>query len=386
MSEKKIDKLKFHLFEYPLYWLVTGAIVLLAVPVLIFKFSAYLISSASAPFKSVKNLFGLIILLLLISVGYISYMVIIPIDLGAETRSVIVDENDQFHAIAKKLHQSGVIASEYLFRAAAILGGVDKNILPGRYDFKDRVSILDVLRKIKKHDIATMLLTIPEGATIFKIGSILAGNLGIDSSAFVNRVLDTSFALNKYNLPGLEGYLFPETYLFWLGIKMDGIIDMLVGEFHKKTIGILDSCPVNHLSPREVLVLASIIEAEALHEDEMPLISSVYHNRLRINMMLQADPTVNYALGGIFRPLKYDDLKLISPYNTYERTGLPPGPINSPGLAAIKAALNPAKTDFLYFVADGLGRHIFSKTLEEHNHAKFSVRKLRKLLEKNHGV
>jgi len=386
MSEKKTDKLKFHFFEYALYWLVTGAIALLAIPVLIFKFFAYLISSASAPFKSTKNFIGLSILLLLISVGYISYMVFVPIELGVEVRSVMVDENDQFRVIAKRFHQSGIITSEYLFRAVAILKRVDKNILPGRYDFTGKVSILDVLWKIKKHDIATLLLTIPEGATIFKIGSIMAGNLGMDSSAFVNRVADTSFALNKYNLPGLEGYLFPETYLFWLGIKMDGIIDMLVGEFYRKTAGILDSCPTNHLSPKEVLVLASIIEAEALHEDEMPSISSVYHNRLRISMMLQADPTVNYALGGIFRPLKYDDLKLISPYNTYGQTGLPPGPINSPGLAAIKAALNPAKTDFLYFVADGLGRHIFSKTLEEHNRAKFNIRRLRKLSEKNHGV
>ncbi len=386
MSKKKSNKPKFHLYEFPLYWLVTGAIAVLAIPVLIFKFIAFLFTSAGAPFQSAKNILGLFLLLSIVSAAYVSYLVFAPIDLGSDNRSVMVEENEHFRTIARRFHRSGIVTNEHIFRAAAVLDGVDKNVLPGRYDFKGNVSIYDVLRKIKRHDIATLLLTIPEGSTIFKIGSILANNLGIDSAAFVSRAMDTSFTLAKYHLPGLEGYLFPETYLLWLGIKADGVIDKLVGEFQMKTLGVLDSCQTNNLSPRQVLILASIIEGEALHEDEMPLISSVYHNRLRINMMLQADPTVNYALGGINRSLSYNDLKMESPYNTYLRIGLPPGPINSPGIDAIRAAMNPAKTDFLYFVADGFGRHIFSRTLEEHNRARFKIKKMRNLSEKNHGM
>jgi len=121
--------------------------------------------------------------------------------------------------------------------------------------------------------------------------------------------------------------------------------------------------------------LASIIEAEARDGSELGKISSVYNNRLSKKMRLQADPTVIYALGGLDRPLWFRDLEYDSPYNTYKYRGLPPGPINSPGLAAIKAALNPETTDFLYFVADGTGKHIFSKTLREHNRARSRIKK-----------
>ncbi|MBU0984685.1 MAG: endolytic transglycosylase MltG, partial [candidate division Zixibacteria bacterium] len=132
------------------------------------------------------------------------------------------------------------------------------------------------------------------------------------------------------------------------------------------------------LSREEVIVLASIVEAEALRDDEKPRIASVYQNRLRKRMKLDADPTVIYGLGGLDRPLSRRDLKKDTPYNTYRKRGLPPTPINSPGLAAIKAVLQPETTEYLYFVADGTGYHRFSKTNAEHNRARYEIKQKRR--------
>ena len=132
----------------------------------------------------------------------------------------------------------------------------------------------------------------------------------------------------------------------------------------------------------EVTTLASIIQGEAIHVDEMYIISSVYHNRLKKNMLLQADPTIQYIIPGKPRRLYNKDLDVESPYNTYKNKGLPPGPINNPGLAAMKAAFMPAETDYLYFVSDGEGRHIFTQTVEEHNQAKLEMKRKRKMKRK----
>ena len=133
---------------------------------------------------------------------------------------------------------------------------------------------------------------------------------------------------------------------------------------------------------REITTLASIIQGEAIYDDEMPIISSVYHNRLNNNMLLQADPTIQYIIPGKPRRIYNKDLEVDSPYNTYKYKGLPPGPINNPGLKALKAAITPAETDYLYFVSNGEGRHIFSYSNEEHNQAKLELKRKRRLKRK----
>ncbi|HHI02340.1 MAG TPA: endolytic transglycosylase MltG, partial [candidate division Zixibacteria bacterium] len=219
------------------------------------------------------------------------------------------------------------------------------------------------------------MVTIPEGLTVWEIAVIISNNTDIDSASFHNRACDTAYTMENYNLEGLEGFLFPETYRFWYQIELDEIIEIMVDEYRRQTERLnFDDAP-NNLSEKEIVILASIIEAEARDGSELGKISSVYNNRLSKKMRLQADPTVIYALGGLDRPLWFRDLEYDSPYNTYKYRGLPPGPINSPGLAAIKAALNPETTDFLYFVADGTGKHIFSKTLREHNRARSRIKK-----------
>ena len=376
MSEK--PKVKFHFYEHLIYWPITVIVLFLALPILLFRLFRFLVQATGAPLKSVGNFVGFVFVVSVLAGGLILYQIFLPYDFTGETRSLMVDDDDRFPTIAANMRKCGIIRGEYLFRGVAVLTGIDKLIIPGRYDFTGKVSLYDVLMKIKRQDIAVVRSTIPEGSTVYRTASLLAGGLGVDSAAFVARAFDTAFTRGKYNAEGLEGYLFPDTYLFWYGIKIDGIINMMVTQFARKTDGLLDSLPPQIGSRKELLILASIIEAEAGLKEEMPLISSVYHNRLKEKMLLQADPTVIYAMGGVNRTLNYDDLKFDSPYNTYSYVGLPPGPINSPGLAAIKAALHPTESNFIYFVADGEGRHIFSRTLDEHNTAKMKVRVMKK--------
>lgn len=378
MSEKKNNRPKNSLYEYIIYFPLTVFILLLALPLLLVLFLRYLIRSIGAPLKSASNLLGFVLTILILAGGYFAVQLLTPYDMGEERRSVIIEENDLFPKISERFRKGGIIQSEFLFKTAAVIGRIDRHIAAGRYDFSGKVSLYDVLLKLKRQEVATTLLTIPEGSNIYRIGSILKSELEIDSAAFVNYALDTISIRRRYQLDGLEGYLFPDSYRFRFGIKMEKICDVLVKEFYARVSRVLDSVNDTRLTAKQIVTLASILEAEAVYKEELPLISSVYHNRLRRQMPLQADPTVLYALREPSRSLLYRDLEIDSPYNTYKISGLPPGPINSPGLAAIEAALNPAESEFLYFVADGSGRHIFSKTLEEHNRARKRIKALQK--------
>jgi UPF0755 protein len=178
--------------------------------------------------------------------------------------------------------------------------------------------------------------------------------------------------------PSLEGFLFPDTYILLKTYTEEDIIQILVNQFNYNINLIKKTSPTVNLNIREISTLASIIQGEAMFDDEMATISSVYNNRLKKRMLLQADPTIQYILPGKPRRLYNKHLKIDSPYNTYIYRGLPPGPINNPGFSALYAAVHPKKTNFLYFVADGKGRHIFTKTNEEHNQAKLVLKKNRR--------
>jgi UPF0755 protein len=173
--------------------------------------------------------------------------------------------------------------------------------------------------------------------------------------------------------PGLEGYLFPDTYRFARGVALDVVIEAMVRRYQRAwTAGRRARLEALEMSENELVTLASIIQAEARRVEEMPTISAVYHNRLRLGYRLQADPTVLYALGGRRDRLLYAAIDSVAdnPYNTYTQRGLPPGPISAPGEAAIHAALYPADERYLYFVARADGTHIFTNSLEEHNRAR----------------
>jgi UPF0755 protein len=248
-------------------------------------------------------------------------------------------------------------------------------VRPGEYAFVAGESYRRILERLREGDIIQIKVTIPEGLTRFEVADIVRRKLGIDRQEFL-RVTEDAELRRRHNTdsPTFEGYLFPDTYFFPTKVTAQEVLETMLQRFfvawtpqheeRARTIG---------LTRGQVLTLASIIEGEALVDAERPRISAVYHNRLRRDMLLQADPTVLYALGGVRRRVFYSDLRTVSPYNTYVNRGLPPGPICNPGLLSIEAALRPQPgVADLYFVAarDGSGRHVFSQTLEDHEAAK----------------
>ena len=312
--------------------------------------------------------------LLLIVGGWVRYTN--EVDLDTKVVSLTIASGTGFGAVASQLESEGVVGSSTMLKIAARLNGVDRKLTPGRYDFTGSNSCRSVLDKLAKADFLRIKVTVPEGSTIWQTASILAKGMGVDSGAIVALNSNAEF-LESRNLPYLEGYLFPETYFFAWGSSVEQMVDEMLERFRTTTDSVWPGQLPNGLSIEEVVILASIVEAEARKDDERAIIASVYTNRTLKPMKLDADPTVIYGLGGVDRKLWSNDLKRDTPYNTYLHVGFPPTPINSPGLASIKATLNPAETDYLFFVADDSGGHYFSRTLTEHNRARERIRQSR---------
>jgi len=256
------------------------------------------------------------------------------------------------------------------------------NVIPGRYTFKGISTIGNMVNLITTSSRDRKKVTLLEGWTVEQIADELHRRLQIDTYKFISLCKDFNF-VHSLNIdsPSIEGFLFPDTYIFLSSYTEEQIITIMVNQFfynYKRYINKLKGH--TSLSIREITTMASIIQGEAMSDDEMPTISSVYHNRLKRKMLLQADPTIQYIIPGNNRRLYNKDLRVDSPYNTYKYKGLPPGPINNPGLSALKAAIHPAETQFLYFVADGEGRHIFTRNNEEHNEAKKVLNRKRREL------
>lgn len=294
-------------------------------------------------------------------------------NLGDNTVSIIIKPGDSLNKVIGDLLENKVVYSKLMLKYPARLRGIDKKLVPGRYDFTGANSCRSVLDRLEKGDYLRIKLTIPEGSTIWETSALIANKLELDSAVIHDFDKDSTF-LEELNLPGLEGYLFPETYFIPWGTSEKDVVHLLVEMFHRQTDPLWAKEIDGQLTSYEILSLASIIEAETGAVDERTMVSSVYYNRLQRKMKLDADPTVIYGLGGLNRPLWRKDLRKDTPYNTYMHKGLPPTPINSPGLASIRAALNPEKSDYLYFVAGNDGKHIFSKTITEHNRA---IRKIK---------
>jgi len=298
------------------------------------------------------------------------------VDLGDRVATVIIAPGDSFAQVAARLDAQGVVPSPRLLRLAARLTGVDRRLIPGRYDFTGKQSAAGVLDRLARGDLLRIRVTIPEGTTLWRTAGLLARSLELDSAAIVGLGSDSAF-LAELGKPCLEGYLFPETYFFPWGIDEREAVRTAVAQFDRQTEGLWAGERTLGLSPHEIVILASIIESETPLAGERGLVASVYANRLRQKMRLDADPTVIYGLGGLDRPLSRRDLRKDTPYNTYLHAGLPPTPINSPGLASIKAALAPDTSDYLFFVADNAGGHFFSKTNAEHERARRRIRQER---------
>ncbi len=304
--------------------------------------------------------------------SWAAYSYFSTIDLGQTHKSIIVKPGDSFESIAQRLISMGVVDSRLLLKYPARLKGIDRHLTPGKYTFTGRNSCRSVLDRLQRADFDRIRVTIPEGAPIWRIAAILADSLDFDSATFVSMNRDSTL-LADLNVPCLEGFLFPETYFLPWGTTARDAASRMIYMYRTQT----ESLWPPGLSDDDrfrCVILASIVESETKIDSERVIVASVYSNRLRRDMRLDADPTVIYGLGGLDRPLYRNDLKKDSPFNTYMHKGLPPTPINSPGLAAIRAAHAPAETDYLFFVADNRGGHRFTRTNAEHNRAIREIR------------
>jgi UPF0755 protein len=293
---------------------------------------------------------------------------------------VTVPSGASMRLAADSLEAAGVIGSAKLFSAYAKITKRDRSIKAGTYILDRRASWDEIVDALVAGKGIVFTVTIPEGWDLRTIIPSVAKVMKVDSAALEVAVRDTAL-LRRLGVPTptLEGYLFPETYLLPEGSDALPIVRRLVAEFERRWKPEWDAqLQKLGLSRHQVMTLASIVEKEARVASERPTISAVYHNRLKRGMMLQADPTVLYALGRHENRVLYRHLEVKSPYNTYRNVGLPPGPIASPGSASIEAALFPAEVPFLYFVAHPDGHHEFRTTVREHNEAVRQMRALRR--------
>ncbi len=296
-----------------------------------------------------------------------------------ETRTIFVRPGATIDDIAADLVGLGLLKSPFAFSILARLTRTDRQLKAGQYTFHKGDSVLSILTVFVRGMSGQNLITIPEGQTARDIARLLEARLGTDSDAFLAAVADSGLVAEAGAPAGatLEGYLFPETYAF-LPTTAPGTIVRTMALKAKRVLDeeLAHGGPIAvELTPHEILTLASIVEAEAMRSSERPRIAAVYLNRIRRHMLLQADPTVQYALGGHRARIYYSDLRVQSPYNTYLNPGLPPGPIGNPGRASIQAVLNPTPgSRELFFVARGDGGHIFSETGEQHLEAVARVR------------
>ena len=285
---------------------------------------------------------------------------------------VTIPKGASLNEIADSLAEKDVILSRVLFIAACGLSGKGSRLQNGVYRFPHSISLVNVIGILAEgsHQIAVWI-TVNEGSTIRTIASILHAKVGIDSIHTVQLAVDRAF-LQKLGIHAhsLEGYLFPDTYFVRLDDPGERILSRMVHRF-RSILTPADSARAREMkySLYQILTMASIVEGETRRPEERARVAGVYYNRLRLGMLLQADPTIQYIIPDGPRRLLYRDLRIESPYNTYRHKGFPPGPVNNPGRAAIDAALYPEKHGFLYFVANGTGGHVFSTTAREHARA-----------------
>ena len=304
-----------------------------------------------------------------------------------KSSKVTINHGEPLSVISKKLLKSGVITNVKSFGLAIKIMGLEKSIPVGSYQFKDVNINKSIINSLVYGSPEIKRITLLEGWNIKQVSSHLSKEMGFDYNNLIEVINDKNFT-QSLDLDGdnLEGYLFPETYHFFDGEKEHSVINRLVNEYKKfwSNINIAKADSMN-LTQHQIVTLASIIEGEAIYDSERPIISAVYHNRLKRGMKLQADPTVQYIITDGPRRLLNKDLKIKSLYNTYLYRGLPPGPINSPGFESLNAALYPEENDYLYFVAKGDGYHTFSKNEKDHERAKRAFQRVRKKVKKERG-
>lgn len=284
---------------------------------------------------------------------------------------VEIPAHEGLRGIAQRLSEAGVIRSRAVFVGLVAARNSMRRLKAGEYEIPRNAGTLEIVELLESGRVRQHAVLHPEGATVAELARLLESER-LATAEDVTRAATSDRLRQALDIegPSLEGYLFPDTYQFVRGMSVDEMLTRMVQRMRGKlTPEIQARARERGLSVHQLLTLASIIEREAVDPSEQKLISAVFWNRLRLDMPLQADPTVQYAAAKERRALTRSDLVNDHPYNTYVRRGLPPGPIASPGLGAIEAALDPAPVKYLYFVARDDRRHHFSTTVAEHNAA-----------------
>ncbi len=299
-------------------------------------------------------------------------------DAGEGEVLVEVSQGTTVSGVAAILDSTGLIRHPRRFVMMARIRGLDRSLRAGVFSLRREDSPWDYLVALTQGGGVTRPTTFPEGLTLKEMAGRVGRAAGVDSAAALAE-MSAPGAGERWGAPGpgLEGYLFPDTYRFVRDVGVDAVLETMIRRYRRYwTEDRRRRLSEIGMSERELVALASIIQAEAGDRAEMPTIASVYHNRLRIGMPLQADPTVVYALGARRPRLTYPAMDSVAnhPYNTYTHPGLPPGPIGAPGRAALDAALHPSESPYLFFVASGDGGHVFSRSLREHNNARRRLR------------
>lgn len=290
---------------------------------------------------------------------------------GSVVRDISFPPGRGVRTLADQLKTDGLIRSSWHFVLLTRLRGQAHKLKAGDYRFNDGMTVSQILNKLATGDVDYRKFSLPEGYSIYQVAELLEQKGYFKKEDFLDRCRDAALLSRLgINLPSVEGYLYPATYNLSRGAGEQQLIAQMFAQFEKKYAELSKSAVSSGgLSRHETVTLASLIEKEAVSPEEKPLISSVFHNRLRIGMPLQSDPTAVYGVRAFSGKVTKADIQRPSPYNTYLNRGLPPGPIGNPGSDSIQAALRPPRTDYLYFVARQDGTHQFSRTLEEHNRA-----------------
>jgi len=318
-----------------------------------------------------KNILFMLFATLLTFLLYAAAELFLPVQTSNKNIEVEIPRGSTFRQAVEILRGQNLIRDKRIFLIAGRLSGADRRIRAGFYSLWTGKSPAEILKVLRMGKIIEYELKILEGDSLIEISEAFAKTGIISAEKFMERAKDSNF-LSSYNIkaPSIEGYIFPDTYFIPKGMSAEEALDTMIAKMREKfTDKVTVRAQQLGMTENQVLTLASIIEKEAVVDSERGLISAVYHNRLRKNMPLQADPTAIYGIKSSKEKITLNDLKRKTAYNTYVITGLPPGPIASPGLKSIISALYPESVPYIFFVAQDDRTHRFSETAAQHAEA-----------------
>lgn len=324
---------------------------------------------------------AIVIALFLVFFLYLTIRLFSPLPFGNKPIEFEIKRGSTFRQAVEALAEKGLVRDKWVFLLFGKITGIDHKIKAGYYPLWGSMSPMEIFNAIRRGKVIEYEITVVPGDSLLEIAEKFSKTGITDAKSFMKLSADRNLLANSnVDAPSLEGYLFPDTYRFPKGLDADEVISLMVNRLWEKYDSeLLWQTYERGLTEREILTMASIIEKEAVVDEERPVIAAVYYNRLKKKMPLQADPTATYGIKSSKEKIFKGDLTRKTRYNTYVIKGLPPGPIASPGYKSIVAALNPEKVPYLYFVSNNDGTHKFSETLSSHNQAVKAYRGKKKL-------